>query len=220
LWDKREKNDIKGGSICMKGKLDPRIKRTRHLLREALISLINEKGFDAITVRDLTERAGINRATFYEHYRDKFDLLDQTIDEFLLSFGNHVAPQSVEEFTKNGEPIPVFVRMFEFIYQHAFFFQVMMGENGIPSFQRRMLKMIRQFMDKKLDQIHPQPEKMKVPKEIFIHYISYANLGLITYWLENGMRYSPQYMAKQLSELTSRGPLLASGLSETDGTRF
>ncbi|MFC7442730.1 TetR/AcrR family transcriptional regulator [Laceyella putida] len=204
----------------MKENLDPRVKRTRRLLREALIALLQEKSLDDITVRDLTERAGINRATFYEHYRDKFDLLDQTIDELLFSLVTHVAPRSVEEFTESGEAIPVFVRMFEFIHEHALYFQVMMGDHGIPSFQRRMLKMIRQFMDKKLDQLHPQPEKMKIPKEIFTYYISYANLGLITYWLENGMQYSAQYMAKQLSELTLRGPYLTSGLDETDENQF
>lgn len=56
-------------------KLDPRVVRTRQQLREALVSLIEEKGFDALTVQDITDRAELNRATFYLHYQDKQELL-------------------------------------------------------------------------------------------------------------------------------------------------
>ena len=54
---------------------DPRIDRTIRSLREALVDLVAERGFDAITVTDLVERAGLHRATFYRHYNDKDDLL-------------------------------------------------------------------------------------------------------------------------------------------------
>jgi AcrR family transcriptional regulator len=58
----------------MTGKQDRRSQRTRHLLSEALVSLIREKGYDTITVSDLIDRANIGRSTFYSHYRDKDDL--------------------------------------------------------------------------------------------------------------------------------------------------
>lgn len=209
---KSEKTDKWRAIIVMKETIDPRVKKTRRFLKEALLSLIKEKGFDAITVRDLTEEADINRATFYQHYQDKFDLLDKTIDDMRFSLVTNVAPKNMGEFTNNKDSIPVFERLFQFIYEHAFFFQVMMGENGVPSFQRRMLSMIRQFMNEKMDQLHPQPKKMNVPKEIRIHYISFANLGMIYYWLENDMKYWPKYMAKQLSELTMKGPFYAAEL--------
>jgi AcrR family transcriptional regulator len=60
---------------------DPRVKRTRQLLYQALFALWQEKGFRAITVQDITERATINRATFYAHFADKFALLDSSIRE-------------------------------------------------------------------------------------------------------------------------------------------
>ena len=62
-------------------KIDPRIKRTRALIEMAFGSLLTEKGFSAITVQDITERAEINRATFYAHYTDKFALLESTIQK-------------------------------------------------------------------------------------------------------------------------------------------
>jgi AcrR family transcriptional regulator len=62
-------------------RVDPRITRTRKLIRDALTSLIAEKSFEAITVQDIAERATINRATFYAHYADKFALLDALVRE-------------------------------------------------------------------------------------------------------------------------------------------
>lgn len=60
-------------------KLDPRVKRTRSLLEQAFMEVVAEKGFQSVTVQDITERAGVNRATFYAHFPDKFELLDYTV---------------------------------------------------------------------------------------------------------------------------------------------
>jgi AcrR family transcriptional regulator len=59
--------------------VDPRILRTRKLLQQALVNLMKEKGFDAISVQDIAEAATINRATFYDHYPDKFALLECSV---------------------------------------------------------------------------------------------------------------------------------------------
>lgn len=74
-------------------KLDPRVKRTRQMIYQAFMDLVKEKGFQAITVQDVTERAEINRATFYAHFPDKYALLDfavrqdfhQEIDKRMLN---------------------------------------------------------------------------------------------------------------------------------------
>ncbi len=62
-------------------KLDPRVKRTRALLEEAFMGLLAEKGFQALTVQDITERAGVNRATFYAHFPDKYALLGHCVQQ-------------------------------------------------------------------------------------------------------------------------------------------
>ena len=66
-------------------KVDPRVKRTRVLLENAFMELIQEKGFQAVTVQDITERAGVNRATFYAHFADKYALLDHNIRQGFLA---------------------------------------------------------------------------------------------------------------------------------------
>jgi AcrR family transcriptional regulator len=67
-------------------KVDPRITRTRKLLREALGSLLAEKNFEAISVQDIAAASTVNRATFYAHFTDKFDLLDSMIRDDVASY--------------------------------------------------------------------------------------------------------------------------------------
>ena len=59
----------------LSGSIDPRIRRTRRLLADALGHLLSEKEFEKISVQDIAEKAAVNRATFYDHYPDKFGLL-------------------------------------------------------------------------------------------------------------------------------------------------
>ena len=61
--------------------VDPRVKRTRQLLQQALLELVQEKSFASITVQDIAERATVNRATLYAHFEDKYHLLDSSIRE-------------------------------------------------------------------------------------------------------------------------------------------
>lgn len=196
----------------MKDSQDLRVIRTKQLVRKALLELIDEIGFENITVKSLTERAQINRSTFYSHFYDKYDLLESTIEEVLLSFAEEVAPKSEEELTQKEEPKAFLLRAFQYIHRHSYFFKVMMGERGIPSFQQQMLKIIQTYMEDRLTKLHPNLDNMAVPKEIFISYIAHANLGIIFYWVESDMKYSPYYMAEQLTNMMVVGPYNVAGL--------
>ena len=70
-------------------KLDPRVRRTRDLIQRSFMELVEEKGFNSISVQDITARAGINRATFYAHFPDKFALLDFAIGEMFRAEIEH-----------------------------------------------------------------------------------------------------------------------------------
>ena len=75
-------------------KLDPRVKRTRKLILQAFGSLLAEKGFETISVQDVTDKAEINRATFYAHFPDKYALLDYSISQMFM--------QEIEKRTLNA----------------------------------------------------------------------------------------------------------------------
>ena len=75
-------------------KLDPRVKRTRGLILTSFESLLAEKGFESITVQDVTDKAQVNRATFYAHFPDKYALLDHSIQKMFM--------QEIEKRTLNA----------------------------------------------------------------------------------------------------------------------
>lgn len=130
--------------------LDPRIKRTLLLIREAFVSLLEEKGFDQLTVRDITARADINRATFYLHYRDKYDLLEKTVGGMMVEFERAFRlPEGfhAEDFIKDPETPPdSFVRQFEHVAGHARLYKVMLGPKGLPGFSSRMEALIEKSL--------------------------------------------------------------------------
>lgn len=201
--------------MSIKNSNDPRVKRTRQAIRDALISLIHEKNFDSITVQDIAEKATVNRATFYSHYYDKYDLLDKSIQEMLTTLADILKPKNLDksEFKLTLDtPHPVFLSLFSHIAENAFFYQVMLGENGIPKFSSQMMKAIQTNLFLSLSISQPNEEKLVVPRDILISYVTGAHLGMVISWLKQNMPYTPHYMALQLSRLIILGPYTAAGL--------
>ena len=172
---------------------DLRVQRTHKLILDALIELTIEKGFSSVTISDITKRAKINRATFYRHYQNKFDLLDkyaQAVYELLD------APSETEPLHPNkgtaSQMAPGLVRMFEHIRSNARFYRVMLGKNGDPAFTEK----VRQYIKKRIQRSLP---KGFMNNETLLHlYLSYsssASVGTVLWWLENEMPYSPKEMA-------------------------
>src|SRR6266542_3862970 len=83
--------------------LDLRVRRTRHLLQHAFMELMAEKDFQAITVQDIADRAMVNRATFYDHFVDKYALLTTSITEMFRKTLHNTVPEGFEYTTDNLE---------------------------------------------------------------------------------------------------------------------
>jgi len=82
-------------------KEDPRVTRTRKLLLQAFMALMNEKSFQSITVQDITERATVNRVTFYAHFQDKYALLEYTIREMIQQRLHSQLPEGSDYCSEN-----------------------------------------------------------------------------------------------------------------------
>jgi AcrR family transcriptional regulator len=118
---------------------DLRIRRTHKFLQEAMIELITEKGFEAITVGDIAERAMINRATFYRHYLDKYDLVAKIFEETANYLAENMNPIYKDPDQKGTEnPPEIWIRFFEHVAEHARLYRAMLGKNGSPWFAARM----------------------------------------------------------------------------------
>ena len=172
---------------------DPRIQRTRHFIREAFLDLLVEKGYDAITIAAITERATVNRATFYLHYRDKQDLLNQSIEEVL---------QELETFQKSHLPHERnVIYLFDHVAQHARFYTIMLADLHLPIFLARLSAILQETFAQALVQFQPDERQLRVSKEVLISYLTGAHLNVLTWWLTHEMAYTSQHMAKQLRHL-------------------
>jgi AcrR family transcriptional regulator len=197
LCDKRGKNGAE-----QKQTEDLRVRRTRKLLMQALIELTIEKGFSAITVQDIADRAMINRATFYRHYLDKHDLLDKYMNEVyeLTAVQEELTLEQTQDAASGKAPIGM-VRMLEHVQWHADFYRVMLGPKGDPAFAHR----IQQYTELRLRSLLPDNRTQVVsknpPVDLCISYLSHAGVGALAWWLKDGQSYPPEQVAAWLNQL-------------------
>ena len=180
---------------------DLRVKRTHKLILDALIELTVQKGFSAVTVSDITKYAGINRATFYRHYEDKFDLLNKYAQDVyeLLDTPLEEKPQKSSETNVYQMHLRL-VKIFEHVRDNAKFYRVMLGENGDPVFAEKIRKYIQKRILRSLP-VDLQKDEMSI--DLYVSYSSSASLGAVLWWLEHDMPYTSEEMTKILNQLES-----------------
>ncbi len=196
--------------------LDRRVLRTRAAIRQALVELIEEKGFDALTVQDIASRADINRGTFYLHYHDKFDLLEQTELEIIHDFERILSQGGVIDlidFKNTEHPLPAMVALFEYLLERAALMHAILGLKGDAAFQIKIKKALEINLLKPGFLNGLKKENFLAPPEYLLSYILSAHLGVIQVWLQRGCLESPREMALILSNLSVNGPLRAIGLN-------
>jgi len=194
---------------------DRRIVRTQLAIRDALVTLIKEKGFDALTVSDIVARANINRGTFYLHYKDKYDLLEQTETEILEEI-QQIFLRSNSLRTGDANTVEqlqqLAIMLLEYIKEHADLMHAFLGLQGNYSFITRIRNMAEQNL--KLGALLGlKEENFLVPREYLLSYVLHANLGVLQAWFVTGCKESPQEMARILFQLSFEGPIRAIGLN-------
>lgn len=182
---------------------DPRVVRTRQLLKDSLIDLLQEMDIEKISVNQLTERATISRVTFYLHYRDIPNMLEVLADEMVEDIKravNYVPEKSIP--TEEMEWL-LMARLLEHIETNARFYKVVLGSRKIPIFTERLLNMLSKMVT--LSMMNEDKETYiatpVIQKKIAIWYGTSALIGTIVNWLQNDMPYTPQFLAQQFSSL-------------------
>lgn len=202
----------------MTDKLDRRKARTRQLLHDALMALLQEKSAESITVTDVADRADVNRGTFYLHYRDVGDMVQQLKDEVMTGVRARVEKLDISvamQYIDRDEPYPVSVSIFEEIAKHGEFLRIMLGEKGDLSFARQLRELFASRVHAKLRTL--SPGESAVPLDYLVSYIASANFGIVTHWLDTGRQLAPSQMAKMMVSLMNYGPLVSSGIRKRPG---
>ncbi|MEM7334170.1 MAG: TetR/AcrR family transcriptional regulator [Chloroflexota bacterium] len=191
-------------------KLDRRIIRTRGLLRDALMALVLEKGYEAVTVQDITERANLGRATFYLHYKDKEELLVSSLESVFDELVKTLDPPVVAGKLNDG---PVFA-VFNHAQENSDLYRVLLSGEGSAKIYRR----IQDYIAKEaVNRFFPAlPKERLFPDDLLANYLAGALLSLTAWWLENGMPYPAEQMTQSFRQLTFLGLGNAMGIDPSN----
>ncbi|HEY5997864.1 MAG TPA: TetR/AcrR family transcriptional regulator [bacterium] len=191
-------------------KEDRRIGRTRRMMREALVSLIVEKGYEKITVQDILDRADVGRSTFYSHYRDKDDLLLGSFDHLRSMLEQQ---QSLQAAVREGPDVG-----FDFVlafFRHA-------GEKAHLSLYKAMVgkesgQMILKYLHRYLFDLLREPfaaslrgkRRPQVPIDVTVRWYVSSLLSLLTWWLDANVPFPAEHLAEYFRLLTAPGLVAA-----------
>jgi AcrR family transcriptional regulator len=184
-----------------------RVRRTQKLLREALIELIEERGFEALTIGELTEHAMVSRAAFYRNYQDKYDLVEQIFEEAMSALLGAVGDLGREH------PAEIWVKFFEHIAEYERLYRALLGRKGSPWFVRKMRVSLAGLIKERGQLPHgPTARPVHTFSDEFVpDLVSTMFVEAITWWLEHGRPYTPK-------EIARRSALLASALFKEAST--
>jgi AcrR family transcriptional regulator len=183
---------------------DRRVRRTRRALREAMQDLMAEKGYEQVTIEELTERADIGRTTFYLHYSAKQDLLLEQFDELLDQLVGQLSDIPLSSWSQQGKVLPTGKhpgRPISMIFEHAAanedLYRIVLQGEGVDQVSERLQTMMTNAVNAYLHhKLGDEREKMTLefPVDLFGNYFAGAMLGVIKWWLEAGRPYTEEEM--------------------------
>jgi AcrR family transcriptional regulator len=175
---------------------DRRIERTKQQLRAAVLGLAETKDFSSLTVHEITRQAGVNRATFYQHYRDKDELIEEAVEALLHELFGACAP--VLAGIERLEPDvvhPSVVALFEQIAKRAPLYRRLIGHGGSAYFIRRFQERNAELSLIVLRHMHGASIDVRIPAVARAHFAASATTGMLSYWLEEGSAESIETIA-------------------------
>lgn len=177
-------------------KVDRRILKSQEAIKKAVIELMSEKNFDDITIQDISDKANVSRGTIYLHYLDKFDLLDKLIEEHIKKMREICESASELDFKEANLP------WFEYLESHYLFFSTMLASKGAPSFRSQFHEfLIEEFKD---EVNITEGKNYGLNEDIILQFIVTSYVGIVEWWITNGMPYPPHVMAEQVGILLER----------------
>ncbi|MDQ0116216.1 TetR/AcrR family transcriptional regulator [Paenibacillus harenae] len=150
----------------------------------------------------ITNKAGINRVTFYLHYKDLDDMLESMVNDMI----NEIEAILLEDESKSNRSdyvLTTLIRLLEYIASHAKVYKVLLVSKKIPVFTPKFIELMVKLILQNIDSHHhthltDKSTVSNVPKEITAWYGASALVGTVALWLGNDMPYSPHYLAAQI----------------------
>lgn len=169
--------------------IDRRFQKSQQAMLEALIELMAEKTYDAISIKDIVEKANVGRSTFYDHYQAKDDLLKSGFDRLLEEALGHI------EFAGEGHEISAdFSPFFQHAAKHYHLFKALMWETESRVITINEHEIFSNKLLQKMTLLYPDKNSFNVPLEVICISFSGNLFTLLKWWLENKMPIPPERM--------------------------
>jgi len=181
----------------MSDKNDRRSQRTRQALGDALVDLMMEKGYDAISIKDIIEHANVGRSTFYSHYVDKDELFVSQLDQVVNMLSQHV-PQKLSD----GNPFFPSLGLFQHIREKWKLYKMLVWGSGVDVLTRHLQKSLSEKIEQRLSE---NAQAYEIPVSIIANFLSGSFLSMIKWWLDNKMIYSPEQMDEMFQKMALPG---------------
>ena len=177
---------------------DRRVRRTKNLLLNGLLRLMQQKHVKDITVRELSDLVDINRGTFYLYYHDIFDMLEQVENELIESFNMIIEAHTADEESLGR--LPFLTDLFAFIGENRVLFKVLLSQNGDSAFLQRFSRYIRDSYRLRIRDLR-HDDMDETDFDYHYGFVVFGGIGLIHCWLESNCRESPETMAKLADQM-------------------
>ena len=185
--------------------LDRRVQRTRQLLHKALLDLILEKGYEAITVQDILDRANLGRSTFYAHYRDKEDLFLNGFERLCRDLEQHSTTLQSGQKGSNEDDFLPSAALFQHAQKNHRFYKAMVGKQSGEMVLKYLHKYLINLMEQQLKLLLPAEQIPPIQLEIAVHYLVSSLLALLIWWLDHDLPYTAEQMDGIFKQLTMPG---------------
>ena len=184
-------------------KQDRRTRRTERILREALHSLILEKGYDAVTVQDITNRADVGRSTFYAHFDNKDKLHLSAFDAVrrsMLDDGKETeTSRNKGDFKINTLPL------FRHAAEHHRIRRALASKACCDLFLKNMHRQVRDLFLEELQNSLPNEQKDSPETKAAAHFYASSLVAMLTFWLDTNLQFSPEEMNELFRKLPLQG---------------
>ncbi|MBN1775038.1 MAG: TetR family transcriptional regulator C-terminal domain-containing protein [Clostridiales bacterium] len=186
----------------MRGKKgDRRVRYTKMVLKDSFIGLLEKKDISQITIKELCEDADVNRATFYAHYADTYDLMKKIQDELLENVEEHLKGYTQQDISVI--PVDMVERIFIYIKENARICKLLLSERGDLNFQKRVLTLA---YEKNISELTKSGAIQKDDAEYIYAFTLTGCVGAIQKWLNDDLKKSPRFMAEMIVTLTTGLP--------------
>jgi AcrR family transcriptional regulator len=198
-----QRHVFRRGDAMTEAKVDRRVQKTRAAIQHALVALIVERGYEAVTVQDILDRANVGRSTFYAHFLDKQDVLTYSLHgltAFLVAQRNQVRTTAGMQQAVLGFSLP----MFQHAQEQQKLYQAVVGKHSGALIQQQMRRIFADLVRDDIGALVPIGTSA-LQLEMMVEYVVSAFQGLLSWWLDRQIPCSAEEVDRVFQRLSLNG---------------